>query len=330
MGVYDEECYFQELSELRADLRQMAVRTAQLDYLDAHGVPQGSVIFSNTVRRHTLQSGEVKPYGYTNEFLYIGGKRYYINKKREYPDGADLHRRKVPLYDPENADTHLLLRKRLLLRRRAKKALRELAKSAKNHCDAMNAMKSKEMPRVRYKELFAESYAEFLQSSAYIEVLAELEKPLGIEYGPIAETAAEELKYCRFTNEIYSGSGERVRSKNELIAIDCARACGLSYRLEPFYPDGDGKRADLLIYQGRREIYVEILGRMDDPGYRSRFREKAAIARKNRLPLVAIDMTDYPDAATGRFRTRLDCAKLRRIFQRISLGLLPKGVVTPY
>lgn len=329
MSVYDEELYFQELSELRADLRQIAVRTAQLTYLDEHGVPDGSVIFSNTVRRHTLKSGEVKPYSYTNAFLYIEGKKYYINKKRDYPGGAELKHRGAELYDPEDADTHLLLSQRLLLRRRAKKALRDLTKSAKNHCDAMNGMKSKEMPRIRYEDIFAESYADFLESSAYIEVLAALEKPLGIEYGPIAETAAEELKYCRFSNEIYSSSGERVRSKNELIAIDCARACGLSYQLEPFYPGGKGKRADLLIHQGRREIYVEILGCMDDPGYRSRFREKAALARKNRLPLVAIDMTDYHDA-NGKFRTHLDCAKLKRIFQRISLGILPKSVVTPY
>ena len=329
MGVYDEELYFQELSELRADLRQIAVRTAQLAYLDEHGVPDGSVIFSNTVRRHTLKSGEVRPYSYTNAFLYIEGKKYYINKKRDYPDGQELNHRGKPLYDPEDADTHLLLSQRLLLRRRAKKALRDLTKSAKNHCDAMNGMKSKEMPRIRYEDIFAESYADFLESSAYIEVLAALDKPLGIEYGPIAETAAEELKYCRFSNEIYSSSGERVRSKNELIAIDCARACGLSYQLEPFYPGGKGKRADLLIHQGGREIYVEILGCMDDPGYRSRFREKAALARKNRLPLVAIDMTDYHDSS-GKFRTHLDCAKLKRIFQRISLGFLPKGVVTPY
>ena len=137
-----------------------------------------------------------------------------------------------------------------------------------------------------------------------------------------------ELRYCSFSNEIYNDSGERVRSKNELIATQCAHACGLSYELEPFYPESS-KRADLLIYQGTQKIYLEILGRMDDPAYCSKFMEKQELARAHHLPFVAINMTDYRDG-TGKIQTRLYYDKLKRIFQRISLGILPSNVVTPY
>lgn len=178
------------------------------------------------------------------------------------------------------------------------------------------------MARIDFEQAAAAFYEDFLQSDECRHLIAELERQAGID------TRELEQKYCSFTNEIYSDCDERVRSKNELIVAKCARECGISYEMEPFYP-GTAFRADFLLHLNGRAVYLEILGRMHDGSYRDRFQKKRKLAEQHEIPFAAIDMTDYPDKK-GNTVTKLHYDKLKRILQKLSLGLLPKGVVYAY
>ena len=141
-------------------------------------------------------------------------------------------------------------------------------------------------------------------------------------------TEPEKERRYPYQNEIYGGCGERVRSKNELIAAWCARESGLSYTLEPFYP-GSNLCADFGLLAGGKEILVEIGGMRTKPEYEARLKEKRELAKRHGRSLVIIDRTDYPDQS-GLPQTRLHVRKLRQILQRIRLGTLREGIVTPY
>lgn len=324
MGIYKEKNYYEGVQELRQNLWKVARSRAQLDYLDRSGVPDGSVVYSEPKKVYITKSGEECLYQYTNEILYIKGSRFYVKKKHPYPAV-------VPpsvANDPLNPDGHLALRDRLRLRMQCKGSLKAAAASAKESCKHVNANKSKDQKRISYAQALEEATADFRRSAEYEHVIGEMERQLGNEYGRIIETAADELRYCSFSNEIYSSSDERVRSKNELITAKCMQECGLSYEVEPFYP-GTTKRADFVLHTGGTDIYMEILGRMDSEAYRQNFLEKKALAEKHRIPFVAVDMTDYPDAS-GRPVTRLYYDKLRRIMQKLSTGKLPGTIVRAY
>ena len=86
--IYNEDVYFDELRKFYADLKRIAVASAVLSGLDLRGVPRGSVMFSSPVKRYTAKDGSVTEYQYTNPFLYIEGKKYYISKKHPHPLGA--------------------------------------------------------------------------------------------------------------------------------------------------------------------------------------------------------------------------------------------------
>ena len=65
------------------------------------------------------------------------------------------------------------------------------------------------------------------------------------------------------------------------------------------------------------------------PEYEARLKEKRELAERHGRSLVIIDMTDYLDQS-GLPQTRLHVRKLRQILQRIRLGTLREGIVTPY
>lgn len=147
-----------------------------------------------------------------------------------------------------------------------------------------------------------------------------------------------------FCNYIVSCEDERFRSKNELLASICMQNCGLSYCLEPLYPNS-GLRADFGVfcsisqkngkeisyYKKPRQIFVEITGMRTDKGCDEKLKYKKQIAKQNKIPLVIIDMTDYPDD-NGKLQTRLDCKHLCNIFTKLYFGYIPANgeILLPY
>ena len=314
--IYNEDVYFDELRKFYADLKRIAVASAVLSGLDLRGVPRGSVMFSSPVKRYTAKDGSVTEYQYTNPFLYIEGKKYYISKKHPYPSkrsGRNLN-------DWKNPDNYLVLQERLKLRMEAKSDLKYYRKSARFRCNFLNANKSRKLPRIVYKRAEAEALADFYASEEHAHLTAVIDRLL--EKGPRNKQGDS------FISEIYNELGERQYSKNEVIAARSLRDCGFSCDLEPSYP-GSSWRADFRLHVGGRAIWLEIAGMRKDPLYEDRLQQKRLFAAKLGLPLVVIDMTDYPDPS-GKPRTRLYYDKLRHIFQRIRLGLLPEEIVTPY
>lgn len=131
-----------------------------------------------------------------------------------------------------------------------------------------------------------------------------------------------------FSNYIINECGEQVRSKNEIIAIRCARDCGLCYELEPYYPDSS-LRADMLIRSNGLKIFVEIAGYRDLESYEERLKEKISYAAEHNVPLVIIDMTAYPDKL-GKSCMKLNYTTICRIFMYIQLGVIKEGIYLPY
>lgn len=101
--------------------------------------------------------------------------------------------------------------------------------------------------------------------------------------------------YAGFCNEIY-------RSKNEVISAICLKKCGLSYCIEPTYPDS-GMRADFgifcsfcindqgktKIYKKPKQIFLEVAGKLNDEKYASNLSKKIKIAKEHKIPLLIID-----------------------------------------
>ena len=131
-----------------------------------------------------------------------------------------------------------------------------------------------------------------------------------------------------FSNYIVNECGEQVRSKNEIIAIRCARDCGLCYELEPYYP-GSSLRADMLIRANGAKIFIEIAGYRDLESYEERLKEKIAYAAEHDIPLVIIDMTAYPDKF-GKNCMKMNYTTICRIFMYIQLGVIKEGIFLPY
>ena len=85
--------------------------------------------------------------------------------------------------------------------------------------------------------------------------------------------------------EFYSGKGERVRSKSEVIIADMLYQMGIPYRYEyPLYLRGLGEihpDFTVLNVRERKEIYWEHFGRMDDADYAERAVKKINCFRQN-------------------------------------------------
>ena len=317
--LYREEAYLEKLELLLRTAKELAACRAQLEALDRRGVPEGSVVFSRPVKRYRRKNGEETVYRYTCEYLYIKGKKYYVSKKHRYPKrprpGTDEN-------DPENPDNRRLLARWLELRTEIRRKVRERKKLVTLYCGVLNAMKPRRLARLEPAAVLEEAWEAYKRSEEYAGLSAELDGSRARRH-----SEPEEGRYP-YQNEIYGGCGERVRSKNELIAAWCARESGLSYTLEPFYP-GSNLCADFGLLAGEKEILVEIGGMRTKPEYEARLKEKRELAKRHGRSLVIIDMTDYPDRS-GLPQTRLHVRKLRQILQRIRLGTLREGIVTPY
>lgn len=315
--VFCENVYFAALQRFYCELKQVVLAAAVDELLDLRGVPRGSVIYSCPVKKYTAKDGSLRTYQYTNSYLYIAGKVFYISKKYPYP--AD--RRGRDRNDASNPDNHLLLEERLLLRMQVRAALKHFGKAARARCNFLNAHKSKALRRIVYPEALAEARADFRASEEYLCLQSALDHVLVC--GPEAWQNDGAM-----LSEIFNEYGQRLASKNEVIAARCLRDCGCSFDLEPQYP-ASNYRADFLLRTGGRAVWLEIAGKRTDPSYERTLQAKRRLAREHGLPLVVVDMTDYP-GPSGEPKTRLHYNKLQRIFQNIRLGLLPREIVTPY
>lgn len=314
--VYKEDVYFGELRQFYAELKKIAAAAAVQEHLDLRGVPRGSVVFSSPIKRYTAKDGSVTEYQYTNSFLYISGRKHYISKKYPYPSDCGGHSRN----DVNDERNYLVLQERLKLRMEAKAEQKHYGRSARLRCNFLNANKDRKLPRILYKKALAQAEADFRASEEHTRLSAAIDRLL--ERGPMPRQEDSRL------SEIYNDLGERQYSKNEVIAARCLRDCGFCCDLEPPYP-GSAWRADFKLHTGGSAVWLEIAGMRRDPAYEERLQKKRSFAACHGLPLVVIDMTDYPDAA-GRPRTRLHYDKLQRILQNIRLGILPREIVTPY
>lgn len=148
-------------------------------------------------------------YRYTCEYLYIKGKKYYVSKKHRYPKrprpGTDEN-------DPENPDNRRLLARWLELRTEIRRKLRERKKLVTLYCGVLNAMKPRRLARLEPAAVLEEAWEAYRRSEEYAGLSAELDGSRARRH-----SEPEEGRYP-YQNEIYGGCGERVRSKNELIA----------------------------------------------------------------------------------------------------------------
>ena len=167
--IFNDNTYFEYLRDFNYALKQAAKADAILKHLTFRGVPEGTVIFSSPKKHYTTASGIEKEYIYTNAYLYIGGKKYYISKKILYPqrnDGRDLN-------NFEDPTTHLFLLARFWMRRMAKELLKFCLNYAKSLVKMLNSIKSRDLARINfddYKNDFFENFhkSEENQKLAYI------------------------------------------------------------------------------------------------------------------------------------------------------------------
>ncbi len=158
--IFNDNTYFEYLRDFNYALKQAAKADAILKHLDFRGVPEGSVIFSSPKKRYKTTSGIEKEYIYTNAYLYIEGKKYYISKKIPYPqrnDGRDLNN----IDDPS---THLFLMARLWMRRMAKSLLKFCLSYAKTLANLLNSIKSRDLSRINFNDYKNDFFENFFKS----------------------------------------------------------------------------------------------------------------------------------------------------------------------
>lgn len=156
-NIFNDNTYFDKLQNFNMSLKKAAEATALIEHLAFRGVPDGSVIFSNTKRRHVLAGGEVKEYEYTNVYLYVDGTKYYVSKKFQYSD----HDKNIDTNDVANPANHMRLLVRFWMRMMAKKIIKICLDCAKMLANLLNSIKSPELPRINfevYKEMFFEDF----------------------------------------------------------------------------------------------------------------------------------------------------------------------------
>ena len=133
---------------------------------------------------------------------------------------------------------------------------------------------------------------------------------------------------------------------------------GVNYILEPFYP-GTNWRADFSLICSKRidvlpteinctagtlrgisaceerfelqQVFVEITGKRGNEKYDKKLFKKREISKKLNIPLIFIDMTDYPNE-TGEAQTHLEYKERREVFQKLYEGYIAATgqFITPY
>ena len=302
---YEEYLYIEKLRKLKIVLNKLSENMLKQSYLVSEGICEKKIVYKRTTKNYTKHSGDIKKYSNTNAYLCYGSDRKVIK------------------------DSDLLAKSELFTE--VKIFYNTYSDLAKFYCNSLNCMHKRGRKELDFTKLLEASYTEMKASGEYAKILSDLS--LGkSETRFNAFNIPSELNNT-FNNSIFNEKGERFRSKNEIIASFCLSNCGIYYNIEPFYPRSN-IRADLGLFcynSDLQELYIEIAGMRLNEKYENQLQQKRELARKNRIPLVIIDMTDYPDE-TGKTQTKFNFIKLSHIFTKLYFGLMSAEgqIITPY
>lgn len=254
-------------------------------------------------KRHVRKKGE-KTYYYTYSYLqisvYTDGKR---KTKRKYISKDKLPEITQALHAKKKKDTQ---KQETLQQKHA--ALKESERQLKKH------IRSGQLPAMQVlRAEAAKRYEQQKQTSTYRKKQAETEKE-------------------NLTHKIRTEAGELVLSKNECIVANI-----LYHRKIPYFyekplrlkPKRDGTpvvlRPDFTIQAKGKEIYIEILGMLEQENYATTWEYRLATYRVNNIQLgknlVALE---FPTAEQYQ---EVDCLKVLQVITDIMKNKLPNEVV---
>lgn len=231
---------------------------------------------------------------------------YYINKNKEkikYENSAAyilMDDSKIKIKTHEETIAQFILERILEIDSK----IIFLKKTIKLYCHSLNSIKLPEEITWTFKILKAATEREILASKEHSYIFEKVRLFLTGEINPKNAAELSKTNYNYFVgadNEIY-------RSKNEIISSICLKNCGLSYCIEPSYPQS-GKRADFGIYcsfcrndSGRfsvlkkpKQIFLEVVGINNDEKYSATLSEKVRIAKEYKIPLIIVDFSNSKD-----------------------------------
>ena len=321
--LYDEFVFFEKLRKLKVILSKLSECRLKQSYLASEGISDGYIIYRKSSKSYKSTKGEAKKYNNMSVYLCWDSKKYKVDNK-------------INSYEIVNLQAHLEMLTEIKILYDA------YCDVAKFYCSNLNAMRKRGGLQFDFERLLETSYLELKASGEYAKIISELGTDKRDNCGRAINTASELNN--TFSNNLFNDRGERFRSKNEIIASFCLSECGIYYNIEPFYPNSN-MRADLGLFCCDsdilsnfdrdsfkiREVFVEITGLRGNNQYELRLNQKREIAKHNKIPLLIVDMTDYPDEA-GKPQTKFDFMKLSHIFLKVYFGLMPAEgqIVVPY
>lgn len=355
-GGLNEDLFYEKLKKFKQAVKNVAICMLKIEYLEKQGLPLDcNIVFSNTTQFYVDKSGNKKVYKNTTAYISQNSNKFIVSKKYPYP--ARLTGR-MDYNDPRNPICRLFLQTRLELKRENEYMIESETKIARLYCNSINSMPlSKKVKKFDLQVEIKNAYAELIASDDRVLILKQIQEFLGIDYCIITDSY-EVLQKNTYQNKIVDEKGRRFRSKNEMIAANCITDAGASCILEPFYP-GTNWRADFALICSRRvdvlpaeinctagslrgisevkdsyelqQIFVEITGKRGEEKYDKKLIEKRKLSKEKGIPLVFVDMTDYPNEG-GLVQTHLEYKKLMKIFQNLYIGYVfaTGQFVTPY
>lgn len=355
-GGVDEDLFYEKLKKFKRAVKNIAMCKLKIEYLEKQGLPSDcNIVFSNTTQTYIDKGGNKRIYKNTTAYITQKSKKYIVSKKYPYPARLTS---KIDFNDMENPVCRLFLQERLELKRENEYMIESETKIATLYCNGINSMPlSKKVKKFDLQSEIQNAYSELLASDERILILKEIQKFLGIDYCIITDSY-DILQKNTYQNKIVDENGRRFRSKNEMIAASCISDAGVNYILEPFYP-GTNWRADFSLICSKRidvlpteinctagtlrgisaceerfelqQVFVEITGKRGNEKYDKKLFKKREISKKLNIPLIFIDMTDYPNE-TGEAQTHLEYKKLRKVFQKLYEGYIAATgqFITPY
>ena len=221
-----------------------------------------------------------------------------------------------------------------------------LQKTLKSSCHSINSLKSYHEIAITYKETKAITANEIITSNEYVYIANRASRFSTENFCKIYNTTGSvKNNSClnnSFSNCLLGVDDEIYRSKNEILASLCLKNCGLSYIIEPFYPNSS-LRADFAIFcsyaqdeRGRisvlkkpKQIFIEIAGAREKPEYEAKLQHKIELSGIYHIPLFVIDSTDYSLKHT---QTLFDYEYLCDIFTELYFGIRKAdgSIITPY
>ena len=291
------------------------------------------------------------PEEYKNaKIQYCNSFSRYINVKQksiEYKNTASYivsNGEKIRIKSTEHIRIQLILDRLSEI----KSCIESLRKTVKLYCHNVNSTKGAGDSSIDYKTLKAAAESEFRTANEQIHIFDRTAFYQESNF----HAAFNEKHYASIKNSVNLNNtfsnyyvcprNEIYRSKNEVLSSLCLMHCGLSYCVEPLYPNS-GMRADfgmLSSFHQKRDgtivtlkkpkmIFIEIAGLRNNDDYNAKLNKKIEFARMSKIPLVVIDFTEYNKAeSTAVFNFEILCD----IFTELYFGIRKADgvILTPY